>query len=41
VTWVTNTPVSVTTGGAALPATVTLPADSFSSGASIPSLIVY
>ena len=31
----------VTTGGAALPSTVTLPADSFSSGASIPALIVY
>jgi hypothetical protein len=31
----------VTTGGAALPATVTLPSDSFSSGASIPALIVY
>jgi hypothetical protein len=33
--------VSVTSGGAALPSTVTLPADSFSSGASIPALIVY
>ncbi len=41
VTWAANIQVSVTTGGAALPGTVTLPADSFSSGASIPSLIVY
>ncbi|HLB92837.1 MAG TPA: hypothetical protein VJK27_10880, partial [Terriglobales bacterium] len=41
VTWAANVQVSVSTGGAALPATVTLPADSFSSGASIPSLIVY
>jgi hypothetical protein len=41
VTWVANLQVSVTTGGAALPSTVTLPADSFSSGASIPALIVY
>jgi Lower baseplate protein N-terminal domain len=41
VTWAANVQVSVTTGGAALPSTVTLPADSFSSGASIPALIVY
>jgi hypothetical protein len=41
VTWAANVQVGVTTGGAALPSTVTLPADSFSSGASIPSLIVY
>ncbi len=41
VTWAANLQVSVTTGGAALPATVTLPADSFSSGASIPALVVY
>jgi hypothetical protein len=41
VTWAANLSVSVTTGGAALPSTVTLPADSFSSGASIPALIVY
>jgi len=41
VTWAANVQVSVTTGGAALPASVTLPADSFSSGASIPALIVY
>jgi len=41
VTWAANLQVGVTTGGAALPATVTLPADSFSSGASIPALIVY
>lgn len=41
VTWVANAQVSVTTGGAALPITVTLPGDSFSSGASIPALIVY
>ena len=41
VTWAANVQVSVTTGGAALPATVTLPVDSFSSGASIPALIVY
>jgi hypothetical protein len=41
VTYITNTAVGVTTGGAALPSTVTLPADSFSSGASIPALIVY
>ena len=41
VTWAANVQVSVATGGAALPATVTLPADSFSSGASIPALIVY
>jgi hypothetical protein len=41
VTWAANLQVSVGTGGAALPASVTLPADSFSSGASIPSLIVY
>jgi hypothetical protein len=41
VTWAANVQVGVTTGGAALPATVTLPADSFSSGASIPALIVY
>jgi Lower baseplate protein N-terminal domain len=41
VTWAANLQVSVGTGGAALPATVTLPGDSFSSGASIPSLIVY
>jgi hypothetical protein len=41
VTWAANVQVSVGTGGAALPATVTLPADSFSSGASIPALIVY
>jgi hypothetical protein len=41
VTWAANLQVSVTTGGAALPATLTLPADSFSSGASIPALIVY
>jgi hypothetical protein len=41
VTWAANIQVSVTTGGAALPSTVTLPADSFSSGASIPALIVY
>ena len=41
VTWATNVQVSVTMGGAALPSTVTLPADSFSSGASIPALIVY
>jgi hypothetical protein len=31
VTWAANVQVSVTTGGAALPSTVTLPADSFSS----------
>ena len=41
VSWAANVQVSVTTGGAALPSTVTLPADSFSSGASIPALIVY
>ena len=41
VTWAANVQVSVTTGGAALPSSVTLPADSFSSGASIPALIVY
>jgi hypothetical protein len=41
VTWAANLQVAVTTGGAALPSTVTLPSDSFSSGASIPSLIVY
>ncbi len=41
VTWAANIQVGVTTGGSALPATVTLPTDSFSSGASIPSLIVY
>ncbi len=41
VTWAANVQVSVTTGGTALPSTVTLPADSFSSGASIPALIVY
>ncbi len=41
VTWVANVQVGVTTGGAALPSTVTLPSDSFSSGASIPALIVY
>src|SRR5208282_2505733 len=41
VTWAANIQVGVTTGGSALPAMVTLPADSFSSGASIPSLIVY
>ena len=41
VTWAANVQVSVSTGGAALPSTVTLPADSFSSGASIPALIVY
>ena len=41
VTWAANIQVSVATGGAALPSTVTLPADSFSSGASIPALIVY
>ena len=41
VTWVANTQVNVTAGGAALPSTVTLPVDSFSSGASIPALIVY
>jgi hypothetical protein len=41
VTWAANVQVSVTTGGAALPSTVTLPADNFSSGASIPALIVY
>src|SRR5260221_5018081 len=41
VTLAANVQVSVTTGGAALPSTVTLPADSFSSGASIPALIVY
>ena len=41
VTWAANVQVSVTAGGAALPATVTLPADAFSSGASIPALIVY
>jgi hypothetical protein len=41
VTWAANVQISVTTGGAALPSTVTLPADSFSSGASIPALIVY
>jgi len=41
VTWAANVQVSVTTGGAALPSTVTLPSDSFSSGASIPALIVY
>jgi hypothetical protein len=41
VTWAANVQLSVTTGGAALPATVTLPSDSFSSGASIPALIVY
>ena len=41
VTWAANIQVSVGTGGAALPASVTLPADSLSSGASIPSLIVY
>jgi hypothetical protein len=41
VTWAANVQVSVTSGGAALPSSVTLPADSFSSGASIPALIVY
>jgi hypothetical protein len=41
VTWAANVQISVTTGGAALPSSVTLPADSFSSGASIPALIVY
>jgi len=41
VTWAANVQVNVTTGGAALPSTVTLPSDSFSSGASIPALIVY
>jgi len=41
VTWAANVQVSVTTGGTALPSTVTLPSDSFSSGASIPALIVY
>jgi hypothetical protein len=41
VTWAANVQVSVTSGGAALPATVTLPTDSFSSGGSIPALIVY
>jgi hypothetical protein len=41
VTWAANVQLSVTTGGAALPSSVTLPADSFSSGASIPALIVY
>jgi hypothetical protein len=41
VTWAANIAVSVGTGGAALPATVTLPSDSLSSGASIPALIVY
>ncbi len=41
VTWAANVQVGVTTGGAALPSTVTLPSDSFSSGASIPALIVY
>jgi hypothetical protein len=41
VTWAANVQVGVATGGAALPSTVTLPADSFSSGASIPALIVY
>jgi hypothetical protein len=41
VTWAANVQVSVTTGGAALPSTVTLPGDTFSSGASIPALIVY
>ncbi len=41
VTWAANVQVSVTTGGAALPSSVTLPVDSFSSGASIPALIVY
>jgi len=40
-TWAANVQVGVTTGGAALPATVTLPADSFSSGASIPALVIY
>ena len=41
VSWAANIQVNVTTGGAALPATVALPTDSFSSGASIPALIVY
>jgi hypothetical protein len=41
VTWAANIAVSVTTGGAVLPSTVTLPGDSLSSGASIPALIVY
>jgi hypothetical protein len=41
VTWAANVQVSVGTGGAVLPSTVTLPADSFSSGASIPALVVY
>jgi hypothetical protein len=41
VTFAANVQVSVTTGGAALPSSVTLPADSFSSGASIPALVVY
>jgi hypothetical protein len=41
VSYAANQSISVGTGGAALSGTITLPADSFSSGASIPALVVY
>ncbi len=41
VTYAANQSVSVGTGGAAFSGTITLPTDSFSSGASIPALVVY
>jgi hypothetical protein len=41
VTYAANQSVSVTTGGAALSGSITLPTDSFSSGASIPAVVVY
>jgi hypothetical protein len=41
VTYAGNQSVSVSAGGAALSGTITVPTDSFSSGASIPALIVY
>ena len=41
VSYAANQSISVGTGGAALSGSITLPTDSFSSGASIPALIVY
>ena len=41
VTYAANQQVSVGTGGAAFSGSITLPTDTFSSGASIPSLVVY